>query len=771
MLGADGGGGGGGSDGGSDGSGSDAGPNIELVAVAPPIAKTGAVVTLEGTFSTGSTIVLPGGATADATVLGSHRATINVPTGATIGDLALTAQDTTTGRVAFHAVTFDLGMEQFANYDQTDTAREPNQTVEPRLFHGTVTLGNNVYVIGGLGTGNAPLSDVEHATINADGSLGALAVAPGISLVTGRSEFATVVVGNFVYVIGGQNGADLTSVESAPIHADNTLGTFSTVAGVQLTQFRGDAAAVVIGDYLYVIGGYLNGTGSASVERAAIASDGTISNFEVVSGVTLATDPDTNMTGRAGLTATVIANNLYIVGGSGNYAPTHAVQVAPINPDGTIGTFSVVVGVTLVAGRYAMASAVLGDYLYAIGGGDDFSNYETPVERAPINLDGSIGTFEQIAVGLPETRIGLTIASAGNALYAIGGEQGDGQTGLKDVARVSFDVSGSLGTSSPVTGVALDAAAYGQSMVTVGADLYVIGGTTASGDLSSAVQSATVTDGMVGTFATESGAQLTTARAGAATAVVGNYVYVIGGTTDAGVVGTIERAPIAADGTLGTFEAYGDATLVTPRANASVVVVSGYAVGPLVLVIGGIGADGTILGNVEVASVAADGSIGAFAIDPDAVLQTARYAAGVFVHLEQNGYVVYVSGGIGASGYLDDVERGTVTEEAHSGFGGFGVVSGITLGTPRAGHAVAILGNNLYVIGGIGAGGYLESIESAPFSGDPTAPLDAFTTLAGVTLTDPRAYMTTVVIANQLYTVGGQDETGAVETVEAAPLE
>src|SRR5262249_5990363 len=129
------------------------------------------------------------------------------------------------------------------------------------------------------------------------------------ALITGRGQHAIVQTASFVYVIGGANAntSALTSVERAPINADGTLGTFTTLTS-QLVKGRLSHAAGVLGDSIYVIGGR-DGSLNAldSVERAVINGDGTLAPFVTLS-VKL-------KTARYGLSADVIGSSIYVVGG------------------------------------------------------------------------------------------------------------------------------------------------------------------------------------------------------------------------------------------------------------------------------------------------------------------------------------------------------------------------------------------------------------------------------------------------------------------------
>jgi hypothetical protein len=299
--------------------------------------------------------------------------------------------------------------------------------------------------------------------------------------------------------------------------------------------------------------------------------------------------------------------------------------------------------------------------------------------------------------------------------------------------------------------------------------VYLLGGSTGASTYSASVERATVVEGHLGSFTNQPAVTLSTARAGVTTAVAGKYVYVIGGRSATGVIGTIERATIAPDGTLGTFAPYAS-SLVTPRADHSAAVINGYGSSRYLYVFGGIAGNGTILGSVEVSTIAPDGTLGAFTTVAGAKMMTPRYQAAVLVHQEDGipGAFFYIVGGRGASGYLADVERGHV--EGNGTYYGSVQLAAISLGTARAGHALSLLGNQLYVIGGANAGGALDSVEVATFGPDPAAPLTQFAPANGVHLHDPRGFASCTVIANELYAIGGQNAHGALGTVEHATL-
>jgi hypothetical protein len=199
---------------------------------------------------------------------------------------------------------------------------------------------------------------VECAIINADGTLGAFY--NRATLQTARSGHRSVIIGNYLYVLGGRgsNYAYLNSVERALINADGTLGAF-TDAGVTLQTGRDGHSSVVIGDYLYVLGGYGNFSYQASVERAPINPDGTLGAF-TTTAVTL-------QTARALHGSVIIGDKLYLLGGSGSAGALSSIERATIHADGTLGAFTDA-GFALAGSRSVNHAILLGNHLYVMGG-------------------------------------------------------------------------------------------------------------------------------------------------------------------------------------------------------------------------------------------------------------------------------------------------------------------------------------------------------------------------------------------------------------------
>jgi hypothetical protein len=289
-------------------------------------------------------------------------------------------------------------------------SRSSASLIQPRDHHTTTAIGDFIYVIGHATGANT----VERALVKADGTIDSFATVAGISLNMLRNEHTTAIARDSIYVIGGGGGGRFSSIERATINGDASISSFSTVSSA-LNEPRTGHANIILGEFLYVIGGF-GGSGPShltSIERATISADGTLGSFSIVPGVVL-------NTGRVFFSVVATDQYLYVVGGLVSNGGTAEVERATIGVDGSIGPFSPASG--LVYGRGAHASVVVGNALYIFGGlvaGGHLNN----VERAIINADGSLGEFSVLsAVMLVDARARHAAATVADSVYLIGGD-------------------------------------------------------------------------------------------------------------------------------------------------------------------------------------------------------------------------------------------------------------------------------------------------------------------------------------------------------------
>lgn len=681
-------------------------PNVactpQLTALEPSVANTADTVTLEGTFCGSVTVTFPGGATASATVLGAHRATVTVPAAATAGTLSATIGSTSFGSLAFRRASFGLGLQPFEQFDdQTNGARQMPALVTARNSFATVVAGGRVYVMGG-NNASGGLSTVESAPIRGDGSLG-LFQAASVQLTAPRYYDRGVVIGGYVYLISGctTNDVRMPSVERAAIQSDGSLGSFGIVSGVTLIKARCNASVEVIGNLLYVIGGNnASGADEASVEAAPINADGSLGSF-ADTGLTLVTPRDA-------LSTIVLGSYLYVVGGylAATRAPTASVERAPIHGDGTLGSFTTASGATLATPSNGAPLLNFGGQLYFVG---------APVERAAIASDGTLGSFGAVSgITLPYASGSAVVV--GNWLYTMGGTSGSSYLG--NVARASIDGDGLVNTTVTATQSYKSPRSFA-GFALVGQSAYVLGGSSGGsfGGLASIEQATVAPDGTLGAFATSS-ATLAQALARSPSAVIGNYVYMFGGLVAASTGTTaIEQAPIQAGGALGAFTKI-SGTLAATRLSHGVAVVGNY-----VYALGGFyGSNAT---SVERAPINADGTLGTFATLSGVSLSTAHTDFSVAVL----GNYLYVLGGQNAaeSAALTTIDRVALNSDGTLN-GNFTASNSFV--NARSSPVMAIVGGYLYAIAGdvYGAG---NTVERALINADGT--LGTFALVSGST--------------------------------------
>lgn len=432
------------------------------------------------------------------------------------------------------------------------------------------------------------------------------------NLNTARFLDSSVISNGYVYVAGGagnNSSSNLNSIEYAQIStANNTIGTWSTTTTLpaSLSQFH----ILTYNGYLYVLGGSTTSTGCAS-PTANVYYNPTQPNGALASSWTSTTSLPTAL---CSFGAAIYDNYIYVVGGqntsgsgSGN-SSTAYVYYAPINPNGSIGSWS-----STTVGTYttpALPQAVYDDdvqiynnHIYVIGGMDSTTPlstiYEAAISESGANIGDIYGSWTSLSntfVSADEPTITtLTLSNLGGGsfsavndgyMYVSGGCTSVNTTDLycnttagnvsgnTYVAQINAD--GTLGPWSLIASSNSDTE-VGGSLEVFGSFLYDVAGcsvmnTTASINISCAnsdtlntqkyaqIQSA----GQIGPVsnATSSGSVVTLPNGLYQNAAVVNdgYLYAIGGcltaSCDSGTADTssaIYYAKISSNGSIGTW--------------------------------------------------------------------------------------------------------------------------------------------------------------------------------------------------------------------------
>ncbi len=289
---------------------------------------------------------------------------------------------------------------------------------------------------------------------------------------------------------------------------------WGTVTGKTLPSNLYGAQQAVIGNKIYLFGGY-NGSAYVNTIFSALLSDPTTwSN----TGKTLP--------GSLYLSQLVkVGNNLYLLGGS-NGSATSVIYTASV-ADPT--SWTVVSGKTLPANLYNSQLATVGNNLYLLGGHN--GSTATNVIYSASVADPT--TWTNTGKTLPGNLCASQIITIGNNLYLLGGHNGSAYTNVIYSAPVTDP------TNWTNTGRTLPTSTGYAQLVAIGDSLHLLGGNNGSAS-TSAIFTASIYDPTIWTTSPDI---LPAALHVSNVAVIDNYAYLLGGYTTT-ATNAIYRVPL-----------------------------------------------------------------------------------------------------------------------------------------------------------------------------------------------------------------------------------
>lgn len=264
-----------------------------------------------------------------------------------------------------------------------------------------VVTKNRAYFIGGYKSGLLPVSAVYTATINPDGTIGGWTAGP--SLPSTMQWGQAIATKNRVYAIGAGDG-DL--VYTSVVNTDGTLAGWTTATALPVRMAM--AQAIVTKSYVYVMGGTNYTDSISTVCTAPINTDGTLGGWTYAASL-----PGPLNASRA----VVTKNRVYLLGGATGSYYVSTVYTAPINSDGTLGAWAT--GTPLPINVGFSQTCVTTNRVYLMGGGNSDTVFSS-VYSAPINADGTIGTWVA-GTSLPFALGDATVAVTQSRVHIING--------------------------------------------------------------------------------------------------------------------------------------------------------------------------------------------------------------------------------------------------------------------------------------------------------------------------------------------------------------
>jgi hypothetical protein len=319
-------------------------------------------------------------------------------------------------------------------------------------------------------------------------------------------------------------------------------------------------------------------------------------------------------------------------------------------PTCSLGAFSKVTGIGV--SRTGLTADVVGNSVYAIEGKDPVDNPLGTVAKATDN-NGTLAAFANVGMAEPNGRERHTSTIVAGKLYTIGGIYSGKAS--SSIGITTFDGNGDPGAWSAGNG--LVEARYGHEGVRSGVWYYVLGGF--DDNVGKNIYLNTVerwnTSDAAATFQ-QFATTMTKARSLGGAVATPQYLYVIGGynSTD-GILNTVERAPVDANGGIsGNFAIVNGVTLKNPRYQFALL-----RVGDSVFIIGG-NSGSQETASIEMATIDASGNLSDFTELLTVTLKQARIGPAAVVV----GKDVFVFGGsapVSLGTVASSVEKATLT--------------------------------------------------------------------------------------------------------------
>ncbi len=225
-----------------------------------------------------------------------------------------------------------------------------------------------------------------------------------------------IAANGYMYLLGGDNSSNnLSSVYYAPINGNGTLGSWST--GTSLPLVRKYFNPVVVGNYIYVVGGSDASTVDNTVYYAELNPNGSVGAWQ--------TSPNT-LTAAVGEGSTVAANGyIYELGGENtSFAAVNTVYYTQVNANGSIGTWQTSTHALPAVSSNGMAVAANG-YLYYLGGNTGYTAVYYSLIGAN-GLNGAWTTSTNSVATLGATGARISQANIVNGyIYAVSGSSGN----------------------------------------------------------------------------------------------------------------------------------------------------------------------------------------------------------------------------------------------------------------------------------------------------------------------------------------------------------
>ncbi len=424
----------------------------------------------------------------------------------------------------------------------TNASNLTTGTIANNLLSNTVTeQGNNfnspnqllqLNSSGGLpAISGANLTDLNASNIST-GTLADNLLSADVPLLNSNNLFQPSIDSANTLNINTTTGSNILNVNTNPYTVTNNSGIPPwTTSTSTLPQALNEATSVTYNGYVYVMGG-MNNSGNSSfntVYYAPLNSNGSVGSWT--------TSTNTLPQALGGATSVTYNGYVYVMGGdNGSYTGQNTVYYAPLNSNGSVGSWTTSTS-TLPQGLYGATSVIYNGYVYVMGG-EVSGSYLNTVYYAPLNSNGSVGSWTTSTSTLPQGLYGATSVTYNGYVYVMGGDNNNGSY-LNTAYYAPLNTNGSVG-SWTISSNTLPQALSGATSVTYNGYVYVMGGYY-NGNLNTVYYAPLNSNGSVGSWTTST-STLPQGLNEATSVTYNGYVYVMGGWSD-GVYYTLLPGP------------------------------------------------------------------------------------------------------------------------------------------------------------------------------------------------------------------------------------
>ncbi len=375
-----------------------------------------------------------------------------------------------------------------------------------------VEYNGYIYLLGGCNGGCGEVNTVFYSHIGVNGN-------PGVwnsttSLPQNIVIATSVEYNGYVYEIGGSNeGVILSTVYYAPINNSSIYLTGSGSGGnIKIRNSSGVNVANIDNS------GNINSNGNISLGGTVSAFGSGVNGFD--GSILLSNTNSDQLNGNS---------NMYISSG----------ESLSSSSLGSIGTWNSTTSAPL--SLYSAMSFTYGGYIYLLGGQPNQTSFSSAVYYASLNSDGTVGTWTA-TTSLPQP-VNSTQAVAYNGyVYLVGGQNGSGSD-YNVVYYAPINSNGTLGTWS--TGPNLPQSIGDNSTVIYNGYIYELGGQPGGGTTNIVYYAQIQSNGDLSSWYTTTSLPGSEAVTGGAVSYRG-YIYLIG-------CSNLCYAKVNSDGSLGSW--------------------------------------------------------------------------------------------------------------------------------------------------------------------------------------------------------------------------